>query len=94
LKYVRGSRLPRRYEPRTLRDEGPLHDVPRILHDGEPLLVRVHKARPLLDLRVLKKRKGLMTVGHGSGSVWGEKVHKRKVKLDGHKIQPRTRGLV
>lgn len=91
--YVRGSRLPRRSGLHTLHGEGPLHAEPRILRDGEPLLVRVRKAHPLLDWIELKKRKGLMKLGHEFVSVLGEKAHKRQVKSDGHMIHPRIRGL-
>jgi hypothetical protein len=89
--YVRGSRLPRRYGLHTLHGEELLHAELRILRDEEPLLVRVRKVRPLLDLTELKKRKDLMRLGYGFGSVLDEKAHKRQVTLAGHMIQPRIK---
>lgn len=59
-RYVRGSKLPRRYGLHTLRGEEPLRDELRILHDGEPLLVLVRKVHPLLNWIEWRKRKGLM----------------------------------
>lgn len=83
--------MPRHSGLRILHGEGLLRDELRILRDGEPLLVRERKARPLLDWIERRKQKGLMKSGHESGSVSGEKAHKRIAKWGGHMIQPRHR---